>query len=496
MGGWGGICCFHTRTAHSRRVTSEIYRKIPKYDDTHYKTLLTGWNKVHTTYYILWREWESSMNRRKHLLLLTLIIPLTWGCTYLQMTVSKVKLNLSPFYDAKPSDMKQAQPEQCGVIMGKTIGNSPVKSPIIVIAVPYQFLVQHVVDYTVLSESGPYMLYVPEGKYQILAFIDVNENLVCEPDEYIGQYGNPDAVKIGAGEVVADQNFVLNRSATRPFDYPLALDVSVYEYDRVKSLEEGGIISLTDDMFGRKYGLLGLWTPSRFIESIGANVYALETYDHSKIPILFIHGSGGTPRDWDYVVNNIDRNRYQPWFFYYPSGLPLQTVTNLLYEIIRVIYERYKFENLYITAHSMGGLIARSFITTCAEKNEEPFYLKLFVSISTPWGGVSSAKLMPQKGFFEYPPSWTDLTPGSQFIEGLYKKKLPGFTKYYLLYGYKSKNYLLQGSDDGVVTVTSQLDPRAHSDAAESVGFKETHKSILSSKEVLTRYKELLSSVK
>ena len=55
-------------------------------------------------------------------------------------------------------------------------------------------------------------------------------------------------------------------------------------------------------------------------------------FDPDKIPVLFVHGIGGTPLDWKYLAKGLDRHRFQPWFYYYPSGLRLNLVSGLLHE--------------------------------------------------------------------------------------------------------------------------------------------------------------------
>jgi hypothetical protein len=52
----------------------------------------------------------------------------------------------------------------------------------------------------------------------------------------------------------------------------------------------------------------------------GARIQVLEPYDTSRIPVLFIHGIGGTPRDFRAVIDALDRTRFQAWVFSYPPG--------------------------------------------------------------------------------------------------------------------------------------------------------------------------------
>jgi triacylglycerol esterase/lipase EstA (alpha/beta hydrolase family) len=156
-----------------------------------------------------------------------------------------------------------------------------------------------------------------------------------------------------------------------------------------------------------------------FFRELGGNIYFLEEYDPKKIPILFIHGATGTPKGWKYFVDNIDRTRFQPWFFYYPSGARIQSMSYLLFWKLENLKIKYNFEQLYITAHSMGGLVARSFIM---DHGAHFPYVKLFISLATPWGGSG----MAEYGVKQSPaviPCWIDMQPESPFIQSLYRKK-------------------------------------------------------------------------
>ena len=59
--------------------------------------------------------------------------------------------------------------------------------------------------------------------------------------------------------------------------------------------------------------------------------------------------------------------------------------------VIKKLHDTYRFNTLYVTAHSMGGLVSRSFIMKNVYEDGED-YIKLFVSISTPWDGHRAAE--------------------------------------------------------------------------------------------------------
>ncbi len=228
------------------------------------------------------------------------------------------------------------------------------------------------------------------------------------------------------------------------------------------------------------------------MKEAGVGVYFLEPYDPNKIPILFVHGAAGTPRHFQYLAEHIDRTRFQPWFYHYPSGAPLEKISWFLNRLIKILHDVYQFNQLYVTAHSMGGLVSRSFILKNVFEDGND-YIKLFVSISTPWGGLETA----QKGVESAPvaiPSWHDVVPNSPFIQDVFSVKLTPQIDYYLIFSYKGDCSLFMDNNDGSVTLRSQLDLRAQKDAIIKWGFDQGHVSILSSPDVLETYNEILEN--
>lgn len=76
-----------------------------------------------------------------------------------------------------------------------------------------------------------------------------------------------------------------------------------------------------------------------------------------------------------------------------------------------------------VVAHSMGGLVARRFILKNINDHRQD-YIRLFISISTPWGGHR----MAEKGIDQAPsaiPSWHDMVPNSPFYNRSSPKHCP-----------------------------------------------------------------------
>ena len=106
--------------------------------------------------------------------------------------------------------------------------------------------------------------------------------------------------------------------------------------------------------------------------------------------------------------------------------------------------------------------------------------------MATPFGGHSAAAAGEKHGLIVLP-SWRDLNPENPFIDNLYRKPMPDFVHHELIYAFQNPGSIKIGENsDGVVALTSQLDPQAQRQASGQFGFDNTHTDILGSKEVAT----------
>jgi pimeloyl-ACP methyl ester carboxylesterase len=254
----------------------------------------------------------------------------------------------------------------------------------------------------------------------------------------------------------------------------------------------GEIASLADPRFAESIAEDGLWRPFDFLFSGHPGVYFLGAYDSTKIPVLFVHGINGTPANFRTLVERLDRNRFQPWVVYYPSGASLALVADHLTQTMQKLELQYGFRQFVVVAHSMGGLVARGFLQRYRAgggKAEIP----LFVSIATPWDGHKGAEL----GVKTAPAVvrvWVDMAPGSEYLKSLYEKD-PG-VPHYLMFAYRQGGVSLGEANDGTVTVASQLRAAAQQGALRVEGFNESHMSVLESAAVAARLNELLGAMR
>ncbi len=375
------------------------------------------------------------------------------------------------------------------VIIGHVSTRSPLNGPIVVAAYTKKSGKREVAHYTILHDSGEFELMVSQGKYYVFAYCDQNGNLIYDPGEPAGQYGEPKAVAAPVGGVVAKIDVAIAKSGP-PIDWRQGRPIAKERPRKLYSRLAGAIVDLDDALFSEERGAQGFWEPISFYKAYGGNIYFLEAYDPEKIPILFIHGAGGTPKGWKYFVDHIDRTRFQPWFFYYPSGSRMRSMSHLLVWKLQNLQIKYKFDTLYITAHSMGGLIAHSFIT---DHGKAFPFVKLFVSLATPWGGDR----MAEYGVKQSPaviPCWIDMQPEGDFIQSIYRTQMPDTVSFYMFYGHRGNRNPFRSNNDGTITMSSLLDRRPQAEAKMCYAFDEDHASIIYSKEVLDQYNAILNA--
>jgi len=256
-------------------------------------------------------------------------------------------------------------------------------------------------------------------------------------------------------------------------------------------LSLGKIDSFASPHFTPEVGHLGLWEPLTSLNHHGVGIYFLEPF----IAVLLVHGAGGTPADWEPFVQMLDKTKYQFWLYSYPSGLRIEQSARRMTSIVGRLHERYGFKRLDVIAHSIGGLVTRQFLLNMTAGGA-PEYLRKYVTLSTPWAGHEIAAL----GVNYSPavaPCWLDQKAGSEFQAHLFERALPESIEYRLGFSYSYqgvKSIVMLNSNDGVVSVASQLALSAQEQAQAIRGFDESHVLILASPEVAAWVGEFLAT--
>jgi len=339
------------------------------------------------------------------------------------------------------------------------------------------------VDFSMNSISTKeYKFTITKGNYIIYAC----QNLETLRDEKYAYSYESDIINI-------DKNSIVNIDIKLDPTPSLATDDNILigstkQNSIFKRLQEIRQISLNDEKFSRKNANIGLWDPFDFFENIGGGLFLLGEYNKNKQAVLFIHGIKGTPRDFTHIINSLDKEKYLPIIYYYPSGINLNYSVNTLEYYIKKLKKSYNIKELVILSHSMGGLVSRGFIN-----NNKDIKIDKFISIATPWNGQKYANL---GGEFakKIAPSFGNLIPKSSFLQNIQNIKFPKHLKHYLIFAYKGKRSLiLDNSNDGLISLSSQLYPKAQEQAHKIYGFNESHVSVLKSQKTIQYINNILN---
>ncbi len=376
--------------------------------------------------------------------------------------------------------LREISPEGCFRLQGSLVLARQQHTPLLAAFVSRRFGQEEVVTARELVVGVPfYAAFIPEGEYTLFFFADIDRNGFFDSHELVGQTPSDNPVRVAAdrtedGLTVEGPKVGIDfdRPAVSGFSLKIKVTSRTFTFD-----------SLEDDFFDSRYGQVGLYRPTELITHNQGFFFGLEKYDAQKTQVIFIHGSGGTPRDWKYIVEGMDRPRFQPWFFYYPSGLPLEKLGSLLARILIDIDKGLGIDSrLVIVAHSMGGLVGQAAVNRLCREGTPP-YLKMYISFSTPYGGVEGAKAGVEYAP-EVVPSWKDVAAGSDFLDRLYRQKCSPELPSYLFFGYRDDSLVKSRSaGDGVISLKSQLDFRKQLTAQKVYGFDATHAGILNDEE-------------
>jgi pimeloyl-ACP methyl ester carboxylesterase len=350
-----------------------------------------------------------------------------------------------------------------------------------------------VADHFVREGPGAWQFAASAGTYGVVAFQDLNRDLKLQPDEPFLR--SADLLSCTAGERRTDLALRIpaaGRSGRADTVDVAALQLRSFDQQLELSLGQvtavGEIANLSDPRFDQAIAEDGLWRPFDFLFKGHPGIYFLGAYDSTKTPVLFVHGINGSPQNFRTLVERIDRTRFQPWVYYYPSGASLAAVADHLAQTMRKVQAQYGFKSFVVVAHSMGGLVSRGFLQRYRDGGAAA--VPLFVSIATPWDGHKGAEL----GVKTAPAVvrvWIDMAPGSEYLKSIYEKDIG--VPHYLMFSFRQGSVALGEANDGTVTVASQLRPAAQQAAARVEGFNETHMGVLESPAVAARLNELLA---
>jgi hypothetical protein len=426
-------------------------------------------------------------------LALALLAP---GCTTLRLALDFEK--------------QGAQARALARIEGRIDTEAPAEGPLVVVltkpgtsedALPVG------VDTFVRQTPGSFAFPVAPGRYRLGAYEDRNQNRLLDPGERMldPRFGQP--LELGRGEV-ARQDLVLAADATTPPGLVASIDVrgtiartprEQLEFSLWAWTVQGEVCeNPRDARFGLASAQRGLWQTMDFLNEGLAGIYFLAPYDPERIPVLFVHGLAGTPQQLLPLMEGLDAERFQPWFYFYPSGFPLDRIAGHLSALLARLQVAHGFDALAVVAHSAGGLVARAAVLDYARETQRDD-VRLLVTLATPWGGQASAA-GAAGARVELPPSFQDMSPSSEFLRRLFYedaglgtlRPLPDAVEFHMLIGFRMRSRS-RIANDGTVTLASQALPAAQGQATSLRALDAGHVDILEHPDAKARVNELLA---
>lgn len=423
-------------------------------------------------------------NKWLALLFLPVIIS---SCTYLKYAA--VQADYARIQKSEPGqvNLKHMIGRDIFYVIGRTLDAAElyVDQPMAIAAYSNKYKINERVDTMFFRGAGThYGLSLPEGDYRLVVSADLNNNNEFEHNEVVGERSLSLRSVDDTAKVRTQVDVPLSAATTLDWLESIATPGEVISQESL-FYPAGTIRSLDDPLFDKRIATLGMYDPASFLEKAPTMFYALEEDAAYKIPIVFVHGIDGSPRAFDPLVKSLDRQRYKPWFFYYPSGGDLNHLSEFFYKLFLSgdVIPLAKMP-MIIVAHSMGGLVVRDALNKYKGLSSEN-QVALLITIASPLGGHAAAATGEAHGPLVLP-AWRDLNPQSQFIQELYRKPLHDSLSYHLLYAYKdSRTVKLGESSDGVVALSSQLHPPAQQQSDQQFGFNSSHTGILANEAMI-----------
>jgi len=347
---------------------------------------------------------------------------------------------------------------------------------------------REVVAFSRLSTTSAFALLVPDSRYYwVTAFADLNGNGHWDAGEMGGEVGGEAGLWATAGNDFNSLEIQLDEPLEAVETLAATEMGSAAAAIRVRT---GELSTLEDPHLSSEAGHQGLWQPLEYSQAIGFGIDFLEPFDPDRIGVLFVNGTGGSPQDWRAAIENLDRSRFQPWVLVYPSGAPLGEMADATTSVLEALSRSLGFQEVFVVAHSMGGLIARAVTDRLGSPEARPS-VRLLVTVASPFEGHSAAS----RGVRYSPaviPSWRDQKPGSPYLSQLAGTRLRGRVPHVVYFAFGEPTWRMSHNNDGTVTLPSQIPTWVQEDAVTLRGFDRGHVEILTDQAMLAELGRVL----
>lgn len=420
------------------------------------------------------------------------------SCSHLKYAL--IQAEYARIQNAEPGqvNLKHMLSHENFAVFGKTVdkSNNYTMYNLAISAYSSRFKKNELVDTMFYAGAGThYGLYLPEGDYTLVVFADMNKDKILDKTEVVGQKSLHLNVSENPNKIFGHVDIVLTDRRQLPWVKKIFMP-EVEEPTKSLFYPGGSIRNVNDPIFDEKIAKLGMYDPASFNEKVPTSFFTLEEDLGYKIPVVFVHGIGGSIRAFLPILERLDRKRFKPWFYYYASGADLKQLADLFYNIFlsgKLVTQ--ETMPMIVVAHSMGGLVVREAFNNYGTNSKEN-RVELFISIATPFGGHPAAATGEKHGLIVLP-AWRDVNPQSSFLQDLYRKPLPDYLHHHLIYAFDNPGVIkIHENSDGVVPLSSQLHPTAQRQSSKQFGFNSNHTAILENEQVVSYILDHMKGVK
>jgi pimeloyl-ACP methyl ester carboxylesterase len=139
-------------------------------------------------------------------------------------------------------------------------------------------------------------------------------------------------------------------------------------------------------------------------------LFMLQPFQGDKIPVVFVHGLISSPETWllmfnDFLGDPQIRERYQFWFFMYPTGNPVLYSASILRDSLVEMSKVYDpegttpaFNRMVLVSHSMGGLLSKTMVQQSGDLVWRTVFDKPIDDLDIP---VEQRTMLERIAFFE-----------------------------------------------------------------------------------------------
>ncbi len=242
------------------------------------------------------------------LMMLALVVLVLAGCSHVGKYFDfwDMERTQKKEYSIEPTAklLRELQPGNTFMLVGPVNQKTNYEGPVLLVAVTDMFKKREIVVEKILQTPVLYyQAYLSEGNYDLYFFADLNGNGYFDAHEMIGQTsGAPINVRkkeVKDGLTFNGPAFTLDVNSPATTDLPIKVQVRDQEYV---------FRSLDDQFFDPQYGEIGMYDPKKLFAHTQRFMFALEKINPNKTMVIFVHGVAGTPRDFKYLVDGLDRN--------------------------------------------------------------------------------------------------------------------------------------------------------------------------------------------